>query len=322
MRKTEKLTVCLLVIALLCAGTVFAKGVKEAPERRVRIGMVLKTVSSQYWQTVATGARDAAGEHKADLFIMGPPREDAVEEQLAMVREIMDQGIQVLVFSPSEPARSAGVLSEAKRRGIPVILADTAMPEGFHDYAAFIGTDNAGAGRQGARKLGARLKPGAQVALIEGDPANTATKERIDAAEADLLNAGFRVIREAAYSDRDQAYRITLALLETAEVEGVFAANDEMALGALRALQQEGRHNVTVIGVDGTTDATQSILRGELYGSLAQKSYEMGRLSIERALDLAAGKPVERQFLNDTELITLVNAPARLYFLSAILKTN
>jgi ribose transport system substrate-binding protein len=322
MRKTEILLIGLLVIALLCAETVFAKGGKESPKQGVRIGMVLKTLSSQYWQTIAMGARDAAQEHNADLFILGPPREDAVEEQLALVRDLMDQGIQVLVFSPSEPDRSVAVLSEAKRRGIPVILVDTAMPEGFHDYAVFIGTDNVEAGRQGARELRARLKPGAQVALLEGDPVNTTTRERINAAEAELRDAGFGVIREAAYSDHERAYRITLGLLDRVNVDGVFAANDEMALGALQALQQKGRYDVTVIGVDGTTDALHSILRGSLYGSLAQKSYDMGRLSVERALDLAAGKTVDRRSLNGTELITLANAPAYLYFLSTILRTD
>ncbi|MDR2632988.1 MAG: sugar ABC transporter substrate-binding protein [Treponema sp.] len=305
---------------VLPAGRVFAKATEET--QGVRIGMVLKTLSSEYWRTIAAGAREAAKAHKVELLLLGPFREDAVDDQIALVREVLGKGIQALIFSPSEPARAVGVLTEAKQQGIPVILVDTAMPEGFQDYGLFIGTGNAIAGRQGARELFSRLKPEAQVVLIEGDPVNTTTRERINAAEAELLDAGFRVIREAAYSDRERAYRIMQDLLERVDVEGVFAANDEMALGALRALQQKGRHDVTVIGVDGTADALHSILRGELYGSLAQKTYDMGRLSIERALDLVAGKTVERQLLNDTELITLGNAQERLNFLSTILGKN
>ncbi|MDR1956466.1 MAG: sugar ABC transporter substrate-binding protein [Treponema sp.] len=306
---------------VLLAGTVFAKAAPEVPDTQVRVGMVLKTLNSQYWRTLAAGARDAAKAHQVDLILLGPPAEDAVEEQLALVREVLDQGIQVLVFSPSQPVRAVPVLMEAKQRGIPVIVVDTAMPDTFQDYAVFIGTANGVAGRQGAQGLLEKLNPGARVALMDGDPGNTTTGERIRAAEEVLRAAGLTIVaREAAYSDRERAYRIMQNLLqERSDIDGVFAANDEMALGALRALQQQGRHDVTVIGVDGTADALHSILRGELYGSLAQKPYEMGRLSIEGALDLVAGRVRERQILNSTELVTIANAQELLNFLSAIL---
>jgi ribose transport system substrate-binding protein len=305
---------------VLLAGTVFAKAVQQTPGETIRVAMVLKTLDTQYWRTIAAGARDAAKAHNVELILRGPPSEDAVEDQLALVQEVLGQGIQALIFSPSQPAQAVGVLTEAKQRGIPVILVDTAMPEGFQDYEIFIGTANAMAGQQGARELLARLKPGAQVALIEGDPANSTTAARINAAEKDLRTAGCSIVaREAAYSDRELAYRIMLDLLERSDVDGVFAANDEMALGALRALQQKGRYEVTVIGVDGTADALHSILRGELYGSLAQRPYDMGQLSIERTLDLVGGKVLERQILNDTELITIGNAQDLLNFLSTVL---
>ncbi|MDR1300930.1 MAG: sugar ABC transporter substrate-binding protein [Treponema sp.] len=305
---------------VLLAGTVFAKAAQQTPSETIRVAMVLKTLDTQYWRTIAAGARDAAQAHNVELILRGPLSEDAVEDQLALVREVLGQGIQVLVFAPSQPAQAVGILTEAKQQGIPVILVDTAMPEGFQEYAIFIGTANATIGHQGARELVTRLKPEDQVVLIEGDPANTTTAARINAAEEDLRAAGFRIVaREAAYSDRELAYRIMLNLLERSDVNGVFAANDEMALGALRALQQKGRHEVTVIGVDGTADALHSILRGELYGSIAQRPYDMGRLSIERAIDLVGGKVLERQMLNDTELITLGNAQDLLHFLSAVL---
>ncbi|MBP6959513.1 MAG: sugar ABC transporter substrate-binding protein [Spirochaetia bacterium] len=290
-----------------------------AADKRLKVGVVLKTLSSQYWKIVAAGAKTAAQNNNVDLILLGPPTEDAIEQQINMVQDVLSQNIDVLVFSPSQPAASVNVLLQAKAKKIPVILVDTGMPEGFNDYASFIGTDNLAAGKAGGKALASQLKPGSKVLLIDGAPGNPACNDRIKGAEEVLKASGMIIAaKQPAYSDREKGYTVTQNVLQAnPDINGVFSANDEMALGALRAMQQAGKR-VPIIGVDATEDALKSILAGEMYGSVAQGNYDMGLLAIEKAIELKAGKTIEKRIDSGATLITKENAQDLLDFRMSI----
>ena len=119
-----------------------------------------------------------------------------------MVQDVLSQNIDVLVFSPSQPAASTNVLLKAKAKGVPVILVDTGMPAAFKDYATFIGTDNISAGKIGGKALAAQLKKGDKVILLDGAPGNPSMTDRIKGAEEVLKAAGMvtRITRRASAS--------------------------------------------------------------------------------------------------------------------------
>ncbi|MGB4255831.1 MAG: sugar ABC transporter substrate-binding protein, partial [Rectinema sp.] len=264
MKKMKRFVSIILMVAFVFAISAPA----FAADKRLKVGVVLKTLSSQYWKIVAAGAKTAAQNNNVDLILLGPPTEDAIEQQINMVQDVLSQNIDVLVFSPSQPAASVNVLLQAKAKKIPVILVDTGMPEGFNDYASFIGTDNLAAGKAGGKALASQLKPGSKVLLIDGAPGNPACNDRIKGAEEVLKASGMIIAsKQPAYSDREKGYTVTQNVLQAnPDINGVFSANDEMALGALRAMQQAGKR-VPIIGVDATEDALKSILAGEMYGS-------------------------------------------------------
>lgn len=305
-----------LVMAVAFAFTMSA-GALAAP--KLKVGMVLKTLSSQYWKIVAAGAQQAADKAGVELILLGPPTEDAVEQQINMVQDVLSQGIDVLVFSPSQPAASINVLQKAKAKGVPVILVDTGMPASFTDYLTFIGTDNVAAGRAGGTALAAQLKKGDKVILLDGAPGNPSMSDRIKGAEEVLKAAGMVIAaKQPAYSDREKAYTATQNILQsTPDIKGVFAGNDEEALGALRALQQAGK-KVPIIGVDANEDALKSILAGDLYASVAQGNYDMGRLGIEKAIAVKAGQKVDKRIDSGATMMTKANAQSLLDFRMSI----
>jgi ribose transport system substrate-binding protein len=286
---------------------------------KVKIAVVLKTLSSQYWKIVAAGAKAAAEKNNVDLILLGPPTEDAVEQQINMVQDVLAQKPAALVFSPSQPATAINVLTKVRAAGVPVLLVDTGMPEKFTDYSTFIGTDNIAAGKAGGEALVKLLKKGDKVILLDGAPGNPSMTDRCDGAKQVLEAAGVAIAaRQPAYSDREKAYTVTQNILQsTPDVAGVFAGNDEEALGALRALKQAGK-SVPVIGVDANADNLKAILAGDLYGSIAQGNYDMGRLSIEKALEVIAGKTIEKRIDSGATLITKENAQQLLDFRNSI----
>ncbi|HNP93758.1 MAG TPA: sugar ABC transporter substrate-binding protein [Rectinema sp.] len=315
MKKMKRFVSIILMVAFVFAISAPA----FAADKRLKVGVVLKTLSSQYWKIVAAGAKTAAQNNNVDLILLGPPTEDAIEQQINMVQDVLSQNIDVLVFSPSQPAASVNVLLQAKAKKIPVILVDTGMPEGFNDYASFIGTDNLAAGKAGGKALASQLKPGSKVLLIDGAPGNPACNDRIKGAEEVLKASGMIIAaKQPAYSDREKGYTVTQNVLQAnPDINGVFSANDEMALGALRAMQQAGKR-VPIIGVDATEDALKSILAGEMYGSVAQGNYDMGLLAIEKAIELKAGKTIEKRIDSGATLITKENAQDLLDFRMSI----
>jgi len=307
------LGLALAVNGALLAVPAAKAAVKPAP--RLKVVMILKTLNSPYWKVVAAGARDAARLHHVALNVQGPASEDAVEAQLQMVRAALDRRPDVLVFSPSQPALAEPVLLQAQAAHVPVILVDTGMPDACTAYATFIGTDNMAAGRAGGKALTAILKQGDKVLLLAGAPGNPSMNERVAGAEEVLTGYGMTVAGKLfANSDRGKAYSATLAMLQSQpDVQGVFAGNDEEALGALRAEQEVGIA-VPIIGVDANNENLKSILAGDLYGSIAQGNYEMGRLAIEKALELKAGKSVPRRIDSGATIITRANAQKLLDF--------
>jgi ribose transport system substrate-binding protein len=236
-----------------------------------------------------------------------------------MVQDALAGKPDVLIFSPSQPATAVNVLMKAKEQHVPVILVDTGMPASFTDYATFIGTDNTAAGKAGGKALAAVLKKGDKVLLLDGAPGNPSMTDRVNGAESVLKAAGMVIAsKQPAYSDREKAYTATQNVLQsTPDIKGVFAGNDEEALGALRALQQAGK-KVPVIGVDANNDNLKAMLAGDLYGSIAQGNFDMGRLAVEKGLEVLAGKTVAKRIDSGATMMTKANAQKMLDFRASI----
>lgn len=299
-------------LALTVAAMALGIGNASAAEKP-KLAMILKTLSAPYWQIVVAGAKEAAEKNGADLVVLGPPTESAVEQQINMVQDVLAQKPDALIFSPSQPPTAVGVLSKFAKAKIPVILVDTGMPEGFTDYVTFIGTDNFAAGKAGGEALAKVMKKGEKVLLLDGAPGNPAMTDRVNGAKEVLDAAGIVVgARQPADSDRERAFSVTQNVLQsTPDISGVFAGNDDEALGAMRALKQSGK-DVPVIGVNADDDALHAILSGDLYGSVAQSNYQMGVLGVEKALAAIKGEKIDKRIDSGAEFITKDNAQALL----------
>ncbi|MGI6467261.1 MAG: sugar ABC transporter substrate-binding protein [Sphaerochaetaceae bacterium] len=311
-----KKTLVILLVLVLFAGQValFAAGKAEAEKSdKMQIAVVLKTLSSEYWQRVAKGADQAAAEYGVELIKLGPPTEDAVEQQINMVEDALSYKPAGLVFSPSQPTTAVNVLNDAKRLGIPVVLVDTPMPDTFQDYVTFIGTENFDAGVAAAENMAAALGRTGNVVVIEGAPGNPATGERAQGAASVFRAKGFNIVSEQpGYSDRERAYSVMQNILQTTtDIDIVFASNDEMALGILRAVQQAGV-DALVLGTDGNAEALESILAGGLYGTAAQKPEMMGYLGVVNAIKASQGETIDKRVDSGVDIITIEGAQAAL----------
>ncbi|MGD1816597.1 MAG: sugar ABC transporter substrate-binding protein [Pleomorphochaeta sp.] len=317
MKKLGKVLMVFALVLMLVPVQVFANGAGEqkADDGKQTVAVVLKTLSSEYWKRVESGCDDAAAELGINLIKLGPPTEDAVEQQINMVEDALTQNPVALVFSPSQPSTAVNVVNKAKDMGVPVVLVDTPMPEGFTNYDSYVGTENFQAGIQGAESLIASMngKKDVNVVLIEGAPGNPTCTTRADGAQQAFVAAGYNIIsRQPGYSDREKAYNVMQNVLQTSsDIDIVFCANDEMALGAVRATKQAGV-DAKIMGVDGNKSALESILAGELYSTIAQRPENMGYLAVKYAMEAVSGKTIDKYVDAGVDIYTKENAQGAL----------
>jgi ribose transport system substrate-binding protein len=205
------------------------------------------------------------------------------------------------------------VLEQARSRNIPVILVDTDAP--FAGKASYVGTDNRAGGALAARHIISTTGQGA-VALIHGVPGNQSQDDRAAGFEEALKQApGIQLVaKQPANSERALGMTVMENILTAhPDLKAVFATNDQMALGAMEAVEARGLGStIAIVGFDATTEAVQAIQEGKLSASVAQRPTEMGRRSVQAALALLDGKKVEPRIDTGTELVTRSNAASYL----------
>ena len=314
----------LIGTALAVSCIAFAAGCSGADKEASGTGeesvaVVLKTLSSPYWKYVEAGAKAAGKDLGVDVKVVGPSAESEVIQQVNMLEDQISQSPGAIVVAPSQPETVVPVLETASQSDLPVLLIDSDAE--FAGKTSFIGTENHTAGIEGGKLLASMLQKGDKVVLISGALGNPATDARIKGAKEALEEAGLEVVAEQpGDSDKTKAMSVMENILQkNGDVKGVFAANDDMALGVLRAVEAKGA-DIKVIGTDGTEEAVESILDGKLAGTIAQSPYNMGYQGVENALKAINGEKVKERIDSGIDIITNENAEEKLEFLKSISK--
>ena len=272
------------------------------------IAVIVKAGTSTYWKTVGQGVDDAKAEFPGcTITFEGPDAETNVTAQIAEVESAVAKKVAAIVIAVTGADQVLPSLQKAADAGIPVILIDT--NKDFAPKKAFVGTDNAAGGKAAGdylvKTVGA--KAGDTVLIIRGQAGDAVHNLRQQGAEDVLKAAGVTVIVQPADSDRAKGQSVMENVLQAnPNLKAVFATNDEMALGALKAAQQAGK-TIPIIGFDANPDALASVEAGGLTGSIAQFPKKIGQFGVETAVKVIAGQAVDASVNTGVELVTKDN---------------
>ncbi|MFC3885631.1 sugar ABC transporter substrate-binding protein [Bacillus songklensis] len=312
------LLICGGLLAFIIVMGFIAVSFKE--EDKPKVVVVLKTGSSQYWKMVEMGARKAFKDFGIDGKVVASNSEFAELEnkQLSILKTALAQNPDALVVASIAPFSSIPILEEYSKKNIPVLTVDTDI--GWSKQAAFIGTDNYVLGKKSAELLTSMLQSGDRVVILGGRTNNPVMIDRIKGAEESFEAAGIEVA--LVHHDVGEAQLAKAAmetiLKRTPDINGVFASNDEMALGALKALEEQGKQ-IPVVGTDGIIDIVKLVKEGKMSAAIAQNTYDMGYISVEQALKAIEKKPVEKRIDVGIDIITKENAKERMVYWEEIL---
>jgi len=284
-----------LVVIVAAIGLVFFPSAAEKSE----IAVFLPSAQNPFWIEVRRGAEENAaakgGEVKLTIHASGDLDAATQVEQL---KSVLSRGTaQAIVLGVANNRSPAPIIALYNKKQIPVVLIDTklsqaAAKEAGAKWDAFIGSDNREGGIKAAEAMAAALSSAKRkVLLIKGSFVH---QSAIDRAEGFIHGAGDHLVvveREGEWS-RQRASELTTSVMLREPVDGIFASNDDMALGAIAALKnlKISKENwPIIIGFDATPAGRQAIERGDMYASVGQDARGMGAAGVTRASKLIAG---------------------------------
>jgi ribose transport system substrate-binding protein len=275
-----------------------AAGGEAQPAGKLKVAVVVKAVTSDYWKLVGAGVTEAMNKDaNLEATFLGPNEETDIEGQIRIIEAQISANVDALAVAPSQADQLQPTLQKAVDAGIPVVLIDTNI-DTFEAKSAFVGTDNRLGGTMAGEFIAGKLQSGDEVAIIRGAAGDPVHNLREEGAKEALEAAGITVVAvQPADSDRAKGQSVAENLITAyPNIKGIYATNDEMALGALNAAKTAGKELV-IVGFDASPDALQSIEAGELSGSVAQFPGKIGELGALTAAAVARGESVE-DFVN------------------------
>jgi ribose transport system substrate-binding protein len=264
------------------------------------VGFSISTLNNPFFVTLQEGAEEKANELGIQLNVVDA--QDDNSKQVNDVEDLIQQGVDVILINPTDSSAVVSAVELANAENIPVITVDRGADGG--EVVAHIASDNIAGGEMAGELLVELVGEGAEVAELEGIPGSSAARERGEGFNNIATESLDVVTSQTANFDRAEGLSVMENILQgNPNIEGVFAHNDEMALGALEAIEASGR-DIVVIGFDATDDAVTAVESGRLAGTVAQQPIMIGESAVQAAFDLLSGEDVEDFIPVDLELVT------------------
>lgn len=298
MKKLISLVLALVLVFSVCA---------IAAADDVVIVVNLKTLSSEYWQTVKSGIDKAAEELGITIDVQGPAAESEIAEQVAQIETQIAGNPDAIIIAPDDGDAVIGALVNSGYKGI-VVFCDTDCA--YEAKTSFVGTSNQDAAYKGGQYGISQIEGTVGAVIIYGQEGDNTSNLRKAGYEQALAEAGIAPLAEISGNNTtDGATKAMEDLLNAYpdQINLVFCHNDDTAIGALNACRQAGAEGIVIIGFDGNASAIELIASGDLAGTIAQQPALMGYLSVMTAYKAVKGEAVEAVIPVDVAIISPAN---------------
>lgn len=299
---------CSVVLALGCTGcmiTIDGEGT-AATSGTVNnsIGLSVSTQNNPFFVTLVEGAEAAAQELGVKLTVVDAG--DDVTKQASDIEDLVSKQVGVLIVNPVDSDAVSSAVSSAVSRGVKVISVDRAVNGVEIDCQ--IASDNVAGAEMATQYIVDTLGEGIKVAELQGTVGASAAIDRgqgfhnVADEKLDVVSS------QPANFDRTEGMSVMENMVQSnGDIQAVFAANDEMALGAVEAISGAGK-DIMVVGFDATDDAIEAIKAGRMDATIAQQPDLIGKTAVEQAVKLIDGETIDKAIPVEVTLITKDNA--------------
>lgn len=280
-----------------------------------KYAIVLKTLSSEFWQNMKTGIEEKAKELNVTVDVFAGNSEDDLEGQVALVENALSQGYVGIGVAPISADNLVNVVAQATAKGTPVVNIDEklnmeALKAANGAVIGFATTNNVAVGEMGAKFILDKLgNSGGEVAIIEGKAGTASGEARKNGATEALKKDPKIKLVDSQPADWDRTKAMDLAtnyIAKYPNLKAIYCANDTMAMGAQQAVTLSGK-NIVVVGTDGNSDAVSSVQDGQLAATVKQDSPSIGAKSLEMLVNFVnSGKKFDKSTTGEDVFIDAI----------------
>jgi len=255
------------------------------------LALVVSTLNNPFFVSMKEGAENKANQLGYKLIVLDSQNDPSKE--LANVEDLIVRGVKAILINPTDSDAVSNAIRVANQAKIPVLTLDRGANRG--EVVTHIASDNVAGGEMAGKFISEKIGMNARVIQLEGIAGTSAARERgkgfmkaVKSEKMDLLAS------QPADFDRTKGLNVMENMLASKpNTQAVFAQNDEMALGAVRAVQASGK-DILIVGFDGTEDGIAAVKRGLLGATIAQQPALIGEIGVASAVKLLKGEAVDK----------------------------
>ncbi len=292
----------------LFLGAILWSSHAETP-RRYRIAVVPMTNTHAFFQTIKAGAEKAGRELGVQILWRGPESETDVAGQIAIVENFIAQKVDAIVLAPCERKALVPVVRKAQKRGIPVIVVDSALEPNIAD--CFVATDNFKGGYIAGETLAKLIGGSGKVGIVQAIPGAASVQERERGFREALKKFPEVRVASVLYGQSSVATAMQASenmLTAHPDLKGIFAVNEISGVGTaqvLRARKLAGR--VKLVAFDASETEIQALKDGIIQALVVQNPLRMGELGVKYAVMKLQGKRVPKKVDTGVTVVTMAN---------------
>lgn len=274
----------------LAATAALLTGSGTAAQAAEKLALVVSTLNNPFFVSLKDGAEAQAKKMGFDLIVVDSQNDPAKE--LSNVEDVVNKGVKALLINPTDSDAVKAAVRTANRADVPVITLDRSANGG--KVATHIASDNVAGGKMAGEDIIKLLDGKGKVAELQGVPGTSAARDRGKGFhEAIAADKGIELVSsQPADFDRTKGLTVMENILQAhPDIQAVFAQNDEMALGALKAIEGSGK-KIYIVGFDGTDDGIKAVKAGTMAATVAQQPDQIGALGVEAAAKILKGEKV------------------------------
>jgi galactofuranose transport system substrate-binding protein len=238
-----------------------------------------------------------------------------LSKQISDIQDMINKGAQALIVAPLNSDGLEPALDAARAKNIPVLTIDRKVnSEPCKDYVAFLGSNFVEQGKRAAQEMAKALENKGKVAILLGASGNNVTTDRTDGFVDELgkIAPDIEIVaQQTGEFARDKGQQVMEQIIQAQpDINGVYAENDEMALGALVALKSAGKApgtDIQLVSIDGTRNAVQKIVDGEMF-AVVESNPRFGPLAFETLEKFLSGEEVSQNVVISDKLYGKDNA--------------
>jgi ribose transport system substrate-binding protein len=306
MRKRITIILGVLILATLIAA--LAAGCQRGGGNGgggAKIGLSISTLNNPFFVSMRSGAQQAAKDQGVQLLVADAQNDSATQQD--DVQNFVTQQVDAILVNPVDPKAIVPAIQAANQANIPVLCLDRGASGG--EVETLIASDNVKGGMIAGEEM-LELVGSGNIAQLEGIPGTDPARDRGQGFEQAISAQDDveLVASQTANFDRAEGLNVTENILQAnPEIKGIFAQNDEMALGAVRALGGRAGSDVKVVGFDGIEDALKAIQSGKMNATVAQQPDKIGSLGVENAMKVIDDRSVAKNIPVEVKLVTKDN---------------